>query len=238
LTPEQSLPTLKAWTPTPTASPRARLAQPRPGRVPSLHVPLECPVCPYCPYCPYSPAGHLQLDGFKRHHPLHPLPNPLQIPALCQHIQHTLHRLHPAPRHQPPCTLTENALCASTPSTPSTPPRPPTTASTNRPNPLNPLPNPLETYYRLLPSADCLLPTAYCRLPPKLPTSLCYNFPDFPLLPGEVLELADRTDLGSVAARREGSNPSFPTPSHAPRAETMSPTPIFKEHLCGPNCPV
>src|SRR5690242_19563080 len=32
---------------------------------------------------------------------------------------------------------------------------------------------------------------------------------------GEVLELADRTDLGSVAARREGSNPSFPTLSNA-----------------------
>src|SRR4030042_5652978 len=28
---------------------------------------------------------------------------------------------------------------------------------------------------------------------------------------GEVLELADRRDLGSRAARREGSNPSFPT---------------------------
>lgn len=28
---------------------------------------------------------------------------------------------------------------------------------------------------------------------------------------GEVLELADRTDLGSVGATREGSNPSFPT---------------------------
>ena len=28
---------------------------------------------------------------------------------------------------------------------------------------------------------------------------------------GEVLELADRRDLGSRAARREGSTPSFPT---------------------------
>ena len=28
---------------------------------------------------------------------------------------------------------------------------------------------------------------------------------------GEVLELADRRDLGSRAERREGSNPSFPT---------------------------
>ena len=30
-------------------------------------------------------------------------------------------------------------------------------------------------------------------------------------LPGEVLELADRHDLGSCAERREGSSPSFPT---------------------------
>jgi hypothetical protein len=30
------------------------------------------------------------------------------------------------------------------------------------------------------------------------------------LYPGEVLELADRRDLGSRAARREGSSPSFP----------------------------
>ena len=29
--------------------------------------------------------------------------------------------------------------------------------------------------------------------------------------PGEVLELADRRDLGSRAVRREGSTPSFPT---------------------------
>jgi hypothetical protein len=28
---------------------------------------------------------------------------------------------------------------------------------------------------------------------------------------GEVLELADRRDLGSRAERREGSSPSFPT---------------------------
>ena len=31
------------------------------------------------------------------------------------------------------------------------------------------------------------------------------------LVIGEVLELADRRDLGSCAARREGSSPSFPT---------------------------
>ena len=35
-----------------------------------------------------------------------------------------------------------------------------------------------------------------------------YNLPE---LIGEVLELADRRDLGSRAARREGSTPSFPT---------------------------
>ena len=37
--------------------------------------------------------------------------------------------------------------------------------------------------------------------------SLAYNF-WYPI--GEVLELADRRDLGSRAARREGSSPSFP----------------------------
>ncbi len=36
---------------------------------------------------------------------------------------------------------------------------------------------------------------------------LAYNF--YPS--GEMLELADRHDLGSCAARREGSSPSFPT---------------------------
>src|SRR3972149_379457 len=38
------------------------------------------------------------------------------------------------------------------------------------------------------------------------PLSDGYNAPH-----GEVLELADRRDLGSRAARREGSSPSFPT---------------------------
>jgi hypothetical protein len=37
-----------------------------------------------------------------------------------------------------------------------------------------------------------------------------YNFSAKRLI-GEVLELADRRDLGSRAARREGSSPSFPT---------------------------
>ena len=32
---------------------------------------------------------------------------------------------------------------------------------------------------------------------------------------GEVLELADRHDLGSCAARHEGSSPSFPTNAFA-----------------------
>ena len=39
--------------------------------------------------------------------------------------------------------------------------------------------------------------------------------------PGEVLELADRRDLGSRAARREGSSPSFPTPA----VRTLHPSP-------------
>ena len=38
------------------------------------------------------------------------------------------------------------------------------------------------------------------------PFSLAYN-----LACGEVLELADRHDLGSCAERREGSTPFFPT---------------------------
>ena len=37
-------------------------------------------------------------------------------------------------------------------------------------------------------------------------SNLAYNY----LFVGEVLELADRHDLGSCAARREGSSPSFP----------------------------
>jgi hypothetical protein len=37
--------------------------------------------------------------------------------------------------------------------------------------------------------------------------------PDIISASGEVLELADRRDLGSRAHGREGSNPSFPTPA-------------------------
>ena len=37
--------------------------------------------------------------------------------------------------------------------------------------------------------------------------------PDIISPSGEVLELADRRDLGSRAHGREGSNPSFPTPA-------------------------
>jgi hypothetical protein len=45
------------------------------------------------------------------------------------------------------------------------------------------------------------------------PMSPVYNFAInyFGSIIGEVLELADRRDLGSRAERREGSNPSFPT---------------------------
>ncbi len=37
-----------------------------------------------------------------------------------------------------------------------------------------------------------------------------YNFARKQICNGEVLELADRRDLGSRAERREGSTPSFP----------------------------
>lgn len=57
--------------------------------------------------------------------------------------------------------------------------------------------------------------------------SISYN-----ALGGEVLELADRRDLGSRAARREGSTPSFPIES-----PFSNPIQLFyfylREHISG-----